>query len=427
MTEKFEPNHFTSSGAKELDKADNLNHFREKFHFPKMESGEKVVYLCGNSLGLQPKSAEEAVAKEMEDWKKYGVDGHFMARNPWKEYHALLTEPLAEILGAKPVEVVAMDTLTNNLNSILISFYRPEGKRRKIMIEGKAFPSDIYAVESHIRLHGLNPEECLIKLFPKDGEAYLRTDDILTAIKEAGEELGTVMFGAVNYYSGEFMDLEAITKAAHAVGAYAGFDLAHAIGNLPLNLHENEVDFAVWCSYKYLNAGPGATAGLFVHEKHAYSFDIPRLAGWWGHDTKKRFLMDPDFEPMPGAEGWQNSNPAILPMACKKASLDIFAEAGISNLRDKSLRLTAYLEQMLINIGDASIEIITPTDPERRGAQLSIRVKDADKSLYDTITNEGVICDWREPDVIRVAPVPLYNSFYDVFRFTEILKKVLKD
>lgn len=427
MAVKFESIHFSQSGAKELDSADVLNHFREKFHFPEMENGDKVVYLCGNSLGLQPKSAEEAVAKEMEDWKKYGVDGHFKARNPWKEYHTFLTEPLAEILGAKPVEVVAMDTLTNNLNSILISFYRPEGKRRKIMIEGKAFPSDIYAVESHIKLHGLNPEECLIKLFPKDGEAFLRTEDILNAIEDAGEELATVMFGAVNYYSGEFMDLDAITNAAHTVGAYAGFDLAHAIGNLPLKLHKSNVDFAVWCSYKYLNAGPGATAGLFVHEKHATSFDIPRLAGWWGHDTSKRFLMDPDFEPMPGAEGWQNSNPAILPMACKKASLDIFTEAGIENLRGKSLRLTAYLEQMLMNIGDESIEIITPKDPERRGAQLSIRVKDADKSLYDTITKDGVICDWREPDVIRVAPVPLYNSFHDVYRFTEILKKALKD
>lgn len=415
----------TIDGAKALDSSDPLASYRSRFHFPESEYREVPIYLCGNSLGLQPETAKDAVEQEMADWRKYGVDGHFTAKHPWKEYHTFLTEPLARVVGAKPIEVVAMDTLTNNLNSAMISFYRPEGKRNKIMIEGKAFPSDIYAVESHIKLHGLDPEDCLIKLFPREGEGYLRTEDILKSISDNADSLATVMFGAVNYYTGEFMDMEAITKAGHDVGAIVGFDLAHAAGNIPMKLHEWNVDFAVWCTYKYLNAGPGATGGLFVHERHAERYELPRLAGWWGHDTAKRFLMDPDFEPMKGAEGWQNSNPAILPMACLKASLEIFDEVGIDRLREKSVKMTAYLEQLILSLGDDKIEIITPSDPDRRGAQLSIRVHNADKSLYTAVTEKGVVCDWREPDVIRVAPVPLYNSYQDCYEFYTIVKELI--
>jgi len=421
----FNNQDFSLEGAKKLDSKDTLASFRKKFHFPKDKNGNPVLYFCGNSLGLQPKSIRDAVDIELEDWEKLGVDGHFEGRNPWKKYHTLLTEPLARITGSKPIEVVAMNTLTNNLNSALISFYRPSGNRTKIMIEAKAFPSDIYSVKSHLRLNGIDTRDNLIMMEPRQGESILRTEDILDRIEQEGDKLATVLFGGVNYYTGEFFDIPKITQKAHEVGAIAGFDLAHTIGNVPLHLHDWEVDFAVWCSYKYLNAGPGATAGLFVHEKYAYDFDRPRLAGWWGHNAEKRFKMDDEFEPIPGAQGWQNSNPAILPLACLKASLEIFDEIGMEQLRNKSKQLTAYMESLLETLGNEKIEIITPSDPERRGAQLSIRVKYAEKDLYDRICARDIICDWREPDVIRAAPVPLYNSFEDIYLFYHNLREML--
>lgn len=411
--------------AKKLDSQDKLAKYRGEFHFPTNDAGEPLLYFTGNSLGLMPKHTQEAVQVELDDWKKYGVEAHFMGRNPWKDYHEFVTDSLAKLVGAKTDEVVAMGTLTSNLNSLLVSFYRPSSKRNKIMIEGTAFPSDIYSVASHITLHGLNPDDCLIKLYPKEGANKIETSDILQAIEDNKDTLAVVMLGAVNYYSGQYFDLKSITAKAHEYGIYAGFDLAHTIGNVKPELHDWDVDFAMWCTYKYLNSGPGATAGIFVHNKFAERFDIPRLAGWWGHDKADRFKMGSEFKPMRGAEGWQNSNPAILPLACLKASLSIFDEVGIENLREKSLLLTGYLEYLLNDLNNSAIEIITPKEANERGCQISIRVKNANKELFNELTKKGVISDWREPDVVRVAPVPLYNSFEDVFRFVEILKSCL--
>jgi len=412
--------------AKKLDSQDKLAKHRGEFYFPTNDAGESLLYFTGNSLGLMPKRTQDAVQVELDAWKKYGVEAHFMGRNPWKDYHEYVTDSLAKLVGAKADEVVAMGTLTSNLNSLLVSFYRPNGKRNKIMIEGSAFPSDIYSVSSHIALHGLNPDNCLIKLYPKAGANKIETSDILQAIEDNKDTLAVVMLGAVNYYSGQYFDLKSITEKAHEVGAYAGFDLAHTIGNVKPELHDWEVDFAMWCTYKYLNSGPGATAGIFVHNKFAERFDIPRLAGWWGHDKTERFKMDSEFKPMRGAEGWQNSNPAILPLACLKASLSIFDEVGMDNLREKSLSLTGYLEFLLNDLKNSAIEIITPKEANERGCQISIRVKNANKELFNELTKKGVISDWREPDVVRVAPVPLYNSFEDVYRFVVILGSCLK-
>jgi kynureninase len=408
-----------------LDSVNSVRTFRSRFHIPKQADGSEFIYLTGNSLGLQPKTARTYIEEELEDWARLGVEGHLHARHPWLPYHEFVTEPMARVVGALPSETVVMNSLTVNLHLMMVSFYRPSGARRKIVIEKGAFPSDRYAVESQLKFHRTGTED-LIEFAPRDGESTLRTEDIVETIERNGDEIALVMMGGVNYYTGQAFDMKAITEAGHRVGAVVGFDLAHAAGNLELRLHDWDVDFAVWCSYKYLNAAPGGIAGAFVHERHARSFELPRFAGWWGSNKQTRFLMGPNFDPLPGAEGWQLSNPPIFQLAALRASLEIFDEAGMSNLRAASVSLTGHLETLLSKIDNDRISIITPSDPAQRGCQLSIRVEDADKSLFDAITSRGVIADWREPDVIRVAPVPLYNTVEDVEGFAEILKECLK-
>lgn len=415
----------TPEFAAEMDAADPLRRFRERFHFPKDVRGDDVAYFTGNSLGLQPKSVRSYVEQELKDWETLGVEGHVHAKHPWMPYHEFLTGQMANVIGAKPIETVVMNALTVNLHLLMVSFYRPSGMRQKIVIEKGSFPSDHYAVAAQIRFHGLDPAECLIELAPRQGEATLRTADIVAAIGRSGDEIALILLGGVNYYTGQAFEMREITKAGHDAGAVVGFDLTHAAGNLELKLHDWDVDFAAWCSYKYLNAGPGAVGGAFIHERHADCPDIPRFAGWWGHDKATRFLMGPEFNPIAGAEGWQLSNPPILQMASLLASLEIFEEAGMAALRKKSERLTGYLEFLLDELGDERISVITPREPKERGCQISIRVRDADKTLFNAITQNGVVADWREPDVIRIAPVPLYNSFDDVYRFATVLRSVL--
>jgi kynureninase len=415
----------TIDPARELDTSDALGDFRKRFHFPESKTGIEPIYFTGNSLGLMPKKAHEYVDEELEDWARFAVEGHLHARHPWLPYHEFLTEQTARIVGAKPIETVVMNSLTVNLHLLMVSFFKPNGERRKVVIEKGAFPSDQYAIESQIRCHGLDQSECLIELASRDGESTLRTEDIVDTIEHDGDSIALVMLGGVNYYTGQAFDMKAITAAGHKAGAIVGFDLAHAAGNIELKMHDWDVDFAVWCSYKYLNGGPGAVGGAFVHERHAHSFDLCRLAGWWGHDKETRFLMGPEFKPLAGAEGWQVSNPPILQMAALRASLEIFDEAGIGALTEKSRTLTGYLESLIDDIGDDRITIITPRKQAERGCQLSIRVADADRMLHERIVAKGVYADWREPDVIRVAPVPLYNSFHDVFRFAQILSECL--
>lgn len=410
--------------ASSLNSVNSIQNFRSRFHIPKTPDGNDVIYLTGNSLGLQPKAARKYIDEELEDWARLGVEGHLLARHPWLPYHEFVTEPMARVVGALPSETIVMNSLTANLHLMMVSFYRPSGKRRKIVIEAGAFPSDQYAVKSQLRFHGLD-EESLIELKPRQGESTLITEDIVETIDEHGDEIALIMMGGVNYYTGQAFDMRAITEAGHRVGAIVGFDLAHAAGNLELRLHDWNVDFAVWCSYKYLNAGPGGIAGAFVHERHARAFDLPRFAGWWGHNKQTRFLMGPDFDPLPGAEGWQLSNPPIFQLAALRASLEIFDEAGITDLRRQSMELTGHLEKLLREIDSDRISIITPSDPSERGCQLSIRVRDADKALFEAIASRGIIADWREPDVIRVAPVPLYNNSDDIVRFAGILRQCL--
>ncbi|MEL6588966.1 MAG: kynureninase [Bacteroidota bacterium] len=412
--------------AQRMDESDPLAHFRNQFYLPTQENGEPYLYFTGNSLGLQPKKAREYVIQEMDDWAKYGVEGHFHARKPWMPYHEFLTESMARVVGAKPIEVVVMNTLTVNLHLMMVSFYRPTSDRHKILIEKGAFPSDQYAVKSQIAFHGYDPEEALLELPYQDGTAYTSTEEIVSIIERAGEGIALVLLGGVNYYSGQAFELDKIVEAGHKMGCVVGFDLAHGAGNLPLQLHDSGADFAVWCTYKYLNSSPGSLGGCFVHERHAHDVELPRFAGWWGHDKASRFLMGPDFQPIPGAEGWQLSNPPILPMAAMRASLEMFDEAGMDALVRKAKQLTGYLEYLLDQLAQDRIRIITPRNPAERGCQLSIQVQDADKSLFDRLTEAGVIADWREPDVIRVAPVPLYNNFVDVYRFVEILKNAIE-
>ena len=415
------------SEAQALDAADPLSRFREQFIFPQ-HNGSSALYFTGNSLGLQPKSAKEALQVELDDWAEHGVEGHFRARHPWMHYHELFSEKLAAIVGAKPSEVVAMNALTVNLHLLLVSFYNPQGSRRKIICEAKAFPSDRYALLSQIAFHGGNPDTDLIEVAPRDGENLIRFEDVLSAIEEAGEELATVMMGGVNYYTGQLHDLKAITDAAQGVGAMCGFDLAHAAGNVPLQLHEMGVDFACWCTYKYLNSGPGSVGGIFIHEKH-HNAGLPRLEGWWGHDKETRFKMDPDYISMGTAESWQMSNAPVLNMAIHLASLKIFEEAGgIDVLRERALRLTDYLEQTVEKVAEATgtnLEILTPSNHSERGCQLSIVAHGQGRELFDKLSANGVIVDWREPAVIRMAPVPLYNSFEDIARFGLILQDSL--
>jgi len=407
--------------ALELDKNDPLLSYQEKFYFPLQENGEKHIYLCGNSLGLQSKNTESFVIQELDDWKKLGVEGHFHARKPWLPYHEFLSESYSKIIGSKESEVVAMNTLSVNLHLMLVSFYRPDTLRNKIIIEGDAFPSDIYAVESHIRHHGLDPSESLIKLRPRQGEVTIRLEDVKSVIQQNADSVSLIMLGGVNYYTGQVFKMKEITEEAHKHNILVGFDLAHAVGNIPLSLHDWNVDFAVWCSYKYLNSGPGSVAGVFIHEKH-HSQDLERFAGWWGHDKESRFKMPDEFVPIKTAEGWQLSNPPILSLAAVRAALSIFDEVGMSSLVTKSKKLTSYLLFLLNQISTDRINIITP---EQRGCQISISVKNGNKDLFDEITKKGVIADWREPDVIRVAPVPLYNSFLDVYNFYKVLEEIL--
>lgn len=411
--------------AQQMDAQDPLKHYRDQFHIPQHTDGSDSLYFCGNSLGLQPKKVERYLQQELSDWKKFGVEGHFHAKNAWMPYHEFFSEKLAKIVGAQEQEVVVMNTLTTNLHLMMVSFYRPTTKRHKIVIEKAAFPSDKYAMDSQIRFHGYDPQESLIQLTPRPNEETLRTEDIEAVLREHGEEIALVMLGGVNYYTGQFFDLEYLTKVGHEIGAMVGFDLAHAVGNVCLKLHDWEVDFAVWCHYKYLNSGPGAIAGAFVHDKHLHDPNIPRFEGWWGHDKNTRFLMGDTFQPMASAESWQLSNAPVFSMTPLLASLELFDEVGMDQLHQKSLFLTSYMEFLLLQIETNRIQIITPSSPKDRGCQLSIQVKNGNKALFDAITAKGVIADWREPDVIRVAPVPLYNSFMDVYQFVQILKDCL--
>jgi kynureninase len=421
--------HNSLSFAQEMDQQDSLKSYRERFLFPTF-TNKSVRYFTGNSLGLQPITVREKVNQELDDWAKWGVEGHFHGKNPWFKYHEFLTEASARIVGAKPKEVVVTHSLTTNLHLLMVSFYRPLGKRTKIICEAKAFPSDLYALESQVRFHGLNPDEHLVAMNPREGEFTLRNEDILAKIAEVGDELALVMFGGVNYYTGQLLDMESITKAGHAVGSVVGFDLAHAAGNVILKLHDWQVDFAAWCSYKYLNSSPGGVSGMFVHEKHANKPELPRFSGWWGYNKETRFQMEPGFVPMEGAEGWQLSNAPVLGMAAHWASLEIFDEVGMEKLRAKSDDLTAYLEYLLDGIsakyGDAcQLEIITPRDQKQRGAQLSILLHGQGKELFNFISEEGVVADWREPNVIRVSPAPLYNSYEDVWYLANSIEKFL--
>ena len=412
--------------ARALDRQDPLKSFRKLFHIPKI-NGKPSIYFTGNSLGLQPRSAKKFVQEELDDWASFGVEGHVHSRRPWVYYQKFSKKALSELVGAKPSEVVAMNQLTVNLHLMMVSFFRPTKERFKIIAEAGAFSSDQYAFESQLKLHGLNPAEALVEIKAREGETAIRTSDILDTIKQHGESVALVLFGGVQYYSGQFFDLAAITKAGHAVGAFVGFDLAHAIGNVLLNLHDDDVDFAVWCSYKYLNSGPGGIAGAFVHERHAKNFSIPRFSGWWGHNEEERFEMRKGFKPLEGVDGWQLSNHPILLSAAHLASLEIFQKAKMKKLRAKSELLTAFLEFLLYQIDSSGeyFKILTPSAKEERGCQLSIFVRSEGKNIFKALTKAGVIADWREPGVIRIAPVPLYNTFEEVFRFSEIFAKAI--
>jgi kynureninase len=414
----------------QLDAADPLAPFRAEFHLPPGPDGRPCAYFCGNSLGLQPKAARAAAEQEFDAWERLGVEGHFHGVSPWMHYHDTLAEATARLVGASPLEVVVMNNLTVNLHLLLVSFYRPTATRYKILMEGGAFPSDQYAIESQARLHGLDPAEVIVELVPRPGEYTLRTEDVEAKIEELGDALATVLIGGVNYYTGQAFDMAAITRAGHAVGAYVGFDLAHAAGNLELHLHDWDVDFACWCSYKYLNSGPGGTSGIFVHERFAHRPDLVRLAGWWGHDPADRFQMKKGFRPMAGAAGWQLSNAQIFPMAIHRASLDIVDRAGgMAALRRKSEQLSNQLESLILNLGlpTTRLEIITPRDPAQRGCQLSVLVHERGRELFDFLAAQGIIADWREPNVIRLAPVPLYNSFEDVQRVGAAIRQFFNE
>jgi kynureninase len=405
--------------ASAMDAGDPLAHFRNRFLIPKAKTADECIYLCGHSLGLQPKTVSSYLEQELRDWAQLGVEGHFHAANPWMPYHRLLTEQTATLLGAEPVEVAVMNSLTVNLHLMMASFYRPTTERRKILVERGAFPSDQYAVESQIRFHGFDPASSLLELTPRDGESCLRDEDIEALIEREGDSIALILIGGVNYVTGQAFDMAGITKAGRRKGCVVGFDLAHAVGNIALRLHDWEPDFAVWCTYKYLNGGPGCVGGCFVHQRHARAWRLPRLAGWWGHDEATRFQMGPDFHPMEGAEGWQVSNPPILALAALRASLEIFAEAGLERCRAKSVILTGYMQFLLERQVSPKFSIITPGEEQRRGAQLSIRLPGIGRQLCDRLMAAGVIGDWREPDTFRVAAVPLYNSYQDVYRFVE--------
>ena len=422
MNSEFQPD---EDFARQLDEADPLRGYREQFHIPRRPDGEPVIYFCGNSLGLQPKSARAMVEQEMNDWADSAVDAHFKSDSAWYAYHDLFRETGARLVGALPGEVVMMNSLTVNLHFMMVSFYRPTKNRYKILIDYPTFPSDTYAIKSQLQHHGYDARDALVILKPRDGEHTIRAEDIERTLADQGDQIALVMLAGVNFFTGQLYDLEQVTRLAHQQGCTVGFDLAHAAGNVPLQLHDWGVDFAVWCSYKYLNSGPGAIAGCFVHERHGHDTDLPRFAGWWGNDPEKRFLMHllPDFEPVRGAEGWQISNPPILSAAPLRASLAMFDAAGMSALRVKSEKLTGYLQYLLGRLPADRFEVITPRAPERRGCQLSILMHDRPKEYHRALLDAGVVCDFREPNVVRVAPVPLYNTFHDAWRFAEALAK----
>ena len=418
--------HFSANEnfALQLDAEDPLRNFREKFYLPLGKDGKPLIYFAGNSLGLMPKSARGIVEEELDNWAKLGVDAHHATGTPWYTYQEALREPTARLIGAKPLEVICMNSLTVNLHLMMATFYRPTKSRFKILMEEPAFPSDTYAIKTQIAHHGLNPRDALILARPRNGEFTIQTEDIVDLIEKHADELAVVMFAGVNFFTGQLFDIERITAAAQAGGIVVGFDLAHAMGNAPLKLHDWNVDFAVWCSYKYLNAGPGAVAGAFVHERHATNTKLPRFAGWFGNDPNTRFRLhlEPEFNPVASADGWQISNPPIFSMAPLRASLEIFDDGGgMEPLRAKSIRLTGYLEFLLTEIGSKKFTVITPRNPDERGCQLSILAHEHPKELLKELETAGVKCDFREPNVIRVAPTPLYNTFHEVWRFTRIL------
>jgi kynureninase len=410
--------------ARQLDADDPLRGSRERFHLPLSNDGEPLIYFAGNSLGLMPKAARAIVEQELDDWAKFAADAHHATGTPWYSYHELLREPMARLVGAKPVEVVCMNSLTVNLHLMMATFYRPTQSRFKILMEEPAFPSDTYAIKTQIIHHGLNPKEALVLATPRQGEFTVRTQEIVDLIEKHRDQLAIVMIGAVNFFTGQQYDMRTITAAAQKHGIVVGFDLAHAVGNVPLALHDWNVDFAVWCSYKYLNAGPGAAAGAFVHKRHATNTKLPRLAGWFGNDPNTRFRLhlEPEFIPVASADAWQISNPPIFSMAPLRASLSIFDEAGgIEPLRAKSTKLTGYLQFLLEQAGSKRFTVITPRPPNERGCQLSIVAHDQPKELFKQLQASGVKCDFREPNVVRVAPTPLYNTFHEVWRFAHIL------
>lgn len=415
--------------AAALDRQDPLAGFRERYHLP-LHDGRECAYFLGNSLGLQPKKAAEYVEEELATWRTHAIGGHFIGPRPWKDYAVNFIPPLAALVGAEEDEVVCMNALTVNLHLMMVSFYRPTAQRFKILMERPAFPSDRYAIVSQLQHHGLDPAEALIEVGPPAGEYLLRREDLVTAMHEAGDSLALVLLPGVQYLSGEVLDIEGLTAEAHAVGAIAGWDLAHAAGNVPLKLHDWNVDFAAWCSYKYLNGGPGATAGAFVHRRHGHDPSVPRFAGWWGQDKPTRFLMGPDFKPVPGAEGWHISNSPVLSTCTLRASLQDFMDAGFDRLREKSVALTGYLERRLEETVADRIEIVTPRDPARRGCQLSMRLRggaDSGRAVFDRLGELGMVCDWREPDIIRAAPAPLYNTFSEVEQLVEALDAATRE
>ncbi|CAI8323660.1 MAG: Kynureninase [Flavobacterium sp. SCGC AAA160-P02] len=417
--------HKSLNYAKDLDQKDSLSYLRDEFHIPKDKEGNECLYFTGNSLGLQPKITQKYIQQELDDWARFGVEGHIKAKNPWLSYHEFLTNSMAKIVGAKPIEVVVMDTLTTNLHLLMVSFYQPTKTKYKILIESDAFPSDRYAVQSQLAFHGFDSQKGLVEWKPREGEDLLRIEDLESILEKDGDEIALLLIGGINYYTGQYLNIKRIADLGHKKGCIVGIDLAHGAGNIQPNLHDSNVDFAAWCSYKYLNSGPGSLSGLFVHEKHSNNRDLPRFAGWWNHNKETRFNMRQPFDVLAGAEGWQLSNPPILSMAAIKASLDIFEKVGMDALLQKSKKLTGYFEYLINEIDSDTIKIITPKNSEERGCQLSIQVRNADKNLHDKLTKNNIITDWREPNVIRCAPVPLYNSFEDVFRMVEILKSLL--
>ena len=411
--------------AKQLDQEDPISYLRNQFHIPRDKHGKEWLYFTGNSLGLQPKITSKYIEQELDDWANFGVEGHFEAKNPWLSYHELLTDTMAKVVGAKPIEVVVMNTLTTNLHLLMVSFYQPSKTKYKIIIESDAFPSDRYAVQSQLSFHGFDPEEALIEWKPKEGKELLELEDLKSILDSQGDEVALLLIGGVNYYTGQYLDIKKIAELGHAKKCMVGIDLAHGAGNIQPNLHDSSIDFAAWCTYKYLNSGPGSLSGLFVHEKHAQRKDLPRFAGWWNHNKETRFNMRQPFDVMEGAEGWQLSNPPILSMAAIKASLDIFEKVGMDALVKKSKKLTGFFEYLVNEIASDTIKIITPTNPNERGCQLSLQVKNVDKNLHKKLTENNIITDWREPDVIRCAPVPMYTSFEDVYHMVTILESLL--